>query len=150
MNEALRFLIAACALIAPAGLYAAGCGATKPDALDAVAVAPDTYKVLLENETIRILDVNLPAGAKEPAHSHLWPALIIEDAPRPGAPAEVRNFKSRWQAAQVRDAGDHTGKGPAHSLRIELKKGDCAAVKEPGAAADRRSGNSRSYDQGAV
>lgn len=131
MKEALRFLVAACALIAPAGLYAAGCGATKPDALDAVAVAPDTYKVLLENETIRILDVNLPAGAKEPAHSHVWPALLIEDTPRPGAPAAVRNFKSRWQAAQARDPGDHTGKGPVHSLQIELKKGDCAAVKNP-------------------
>jgi len=130
MIESLRVFVAACALVAPAGLYAAGCGAAKPDALDAAAAAPDTHKVLIDNETIRILDVNLPAGTKEPAHSHVWPAILIEDTPRPGAPPEVRNFESRWQPAQARDKGN-SGKTPVHYLRIELKKGDCVAVKNP-------------------
>jgi hypothetical protein len=127
----IRVFIATCALVAPAGLYAAGCGATKPDALDAVEIAPDTHKVLIDNDAIRILDVRLPAGAKEPEHSHVWPAILIEDTPRPGAPPEVRNFKSRWQGAQARHQDDNTGKSPVHYLRIELKKGDCVAVKNP-------------------
>ena len=44
-----------CALLGPSGLGAAGCGAAKPDARDAVAIAPDAHKVLIDNETIRIL-----------------------------------------------------------------------------------------------
>jgi hypothetical protein len=126
----LRLSIAASALLASASVYAANCGAAKPDALDAAAVAPGTHKVLIDNDSIRILDVNLPAGAKEPAHSHVWPAIIVEDAPRAGAPAAVRNFKSRWEGPQKNDAGE-TAKTPVHYLRIELKKGDCAAVKNP-------------------
>jgi hypothetical protein len=131
MIRSLRMLVAACTLLAPTGLFAAGCGATLPDALDAVAVAPATHKVLVENETVRILDVNLPAGAKEPAHSHVWPAIVIEDTPRPGAPPEVRNFRSRWEGPQARDSGGNRGQTPVHYLRIELKKGDCVAVKNP-------------------
>jgi len=131
MIRTVRISFAMCALIASVRLYAAGCGATKPDALDAVAVAPDTHKVLIDNETIRILDVNLPAGTKEPEHSRVWPAILIEDTPRRGAPPEVRNFESRWQGAQARDQGDHAGNSPVHYLRIELKKGDCVAVKNP-------------------
>ena len=115
----------------PASLSAAGCGATQPDAKDAAAVSPDFYKVLIDNDQIRILDVNLPAGAKEPAHSHLWPAIIIEDTQRPGEIPAVRNFKSRWEPAQAKAKGGNPGKDPYHALRIELKKGDCEPVKDP-------------------
>ena len=126
-----RVFVAACALLAPVALHAAACVAARQDARDAVAVAPDTYKVLIDNETIRILDVNLPAGAKEPAHSQVWPALVIADTPRPGAPPEVRNFESRWQEPRALGRGGNSGKTPLHYLQIELKKGDCAAVKNP-------------------
>jgi len=131
MIRSLTTFVAACTLLAPAGLRAAACGTAKPDARDAVAVAPDTHKVLIDNETIRILDVNLPAGSKEPAHSRVWPAIIIQDAARPGAPSEVRNFESRWQEARALDQGGNSGKTAVHYLEIDLKKGDCAAVKNP-------------------
>ena len=57
MIRSLRIFVATYTLVAPAGLHATGCGATKPDALDAVVVAADTHTVLMDNETIRILDV---------------------------------------------------------------------------------------------
>jgi len=131
MRNALLGLLTASALLAPASLYAAGCGTTKPDAKDAAAVSPDFYKVLIDNDQIRILDVNLPAGAKEPAHSHVWPAIIIEDTQRPGEIPAVRNFKSRWEAATSKAKGGNPGTEPYHALRIELKKGDCEPVKNP-------------------
>src|SRR6266852_7702154 len=58
------FLPAAVVLVVllPALMEAAGCGAIAPDALDAVAVAPQTHKVLLENDRVRVLEVSLPAG----------------------------------------------------------------------------------------
>jgi hypothetical protein len=127
----IRFLrlFLACALLAPAGLHAAACGLARPDARDAVAAAPDTHKVLIDNDTIRILDVNLPAGSKEPAYSRAWPAILIQDTPRPGAPPQVRNFESRWQEAHAPDQVTASGKTPVHYLEIDLKKGDCMAVK---------------------
>jgi len=132
MTSRFKITIAVLALAAPAGLYAAAaCGTAKPDALDAAAVAPDTHKVVIDNDSIRILDVSLAAGTKEPAHSHVWPALIIEDTPRSGAPEQVRNFKSHWEPAVKRDKGGDVGKAPVHYIRIELKKGDCAPVKNP-------------------
>jgi len=130
MIRSLAVFLATCALLVPSGLHAAVCGAAQPDARDAVAVAPDTHKVLIDNDTIRILDVNLPAGSKEAAHSQVWPAILIMDTPRPGAPAEVRNFESRWRQAGTLEQGK-SGKTPVHYLEIDLKKGDCAAVKNP-------------------
>jgi len=131
MIRSLAVFVATCTLPGPAALRAAGCGATQADARDAAAVAPATHKVLIENDTIRILDVNLPAGSKEPAHSHVWPAILILDTPRPGAPSEVRNFESRWQEPRASDQDGKNGKSPIHYLEIDLKKGDCAAVKNP-------------------
>jgi hypothetical protein len=119
------------ALLGPPGLRAAACGAARPDARDVVAIAPGTHKVLVENETIRILDVSLAAGSKEPPHSRVWPAILIVDTPRPGAPPEVRNFQSRWQQPRLPDRDGDGGKTPVHYVEIDLKKGDCAPVKNP-------------------
>jgi quercetin dioxygenase-like cupin family protein len=37
---------------------------------DPVKVAPETYKVVFENATVRVLRVNQPAGGKTPMHQH--------------------------------------------------------------------------------
>jgi len=127
MIRTLLGLAALSVLVVPCAAQAAQCGARKPDAQDAVAVSPQTHKVLLENDRVRVLDVNLPAGAKEPEHSHVWPALIIEDTPRAGAIPEVRDFKMRWEGPQLRGK---SGKVPVHYLRIEDKKADCEPSKD--------------------
>jgi hypothetical protein len=103
MIRALLGLAALSVLVVPSAIQAAQCGAAKPDARDAVAVSPQTHKVLLENDRVRVLDVSLPAGARGPEHSRVWPGLIIEDTPRAGAVPEVRNFKTRWEGRQARD-----------------------------------------------
>jgi len=40
---------------------------------DAVAVAPDHYRVLLENERVRVLEFRVEPGAKTQMHRHLSP-----------------------------------------------------------------------------
>src|SRR5919108_6184157 len=37
---------------------------------DAVKVAPDSYKVMLENDAVRVLEVRIKQGAKAEMHSH--------------------------------------------------------------------------------
>src|SRR5262245_62008707 len=44
-------------------------------AQDAAAVNPKTVHVTLENENVRVLEAELPAGGKEQMHSH--PASVI-------------------------------------------------------------------------
>jgi hypothetical protein len=46
------------------------------DPLDAVTAAPGFHRVLLENETVRVLDTLVPPGETVPLHSHCWPAVL--------------------------------------------------------------------------
>lgn len=47
------------------------------DALDAVVAAPESHKVLWENDDVRVLRVEIPAGVKEPAHTHRDPSVMM-------------------------------------------------------------------------
>lgn len=38
--------------------------------IDPVQVSPNNYKVLLENDQVRVLEMNLRAGEKDETHSH--------------------------------------------------------------------------------
>jgi hypothetical protein len=40
------------------------------DYIDPTKVAPDNYKLLMENEHVRVLQMDLPAGRKDNQHSH--------------------------------------------------------------------------------
>ena len=52
-----------------------------PDSLDAVLAAPNSHRVLLENDQVRVLEVTLAPGAHEPEHTHRWPSVMITDEP---------------------------------------------------------------------
>jgi len=125
-NALLRVLAAA--LLAPAGVYAAGCGDAKPRGVTSFELK--SFTVLIDNDTIRVSDVHLSVGGSWQENSPIWPALVIEDTQRPGEIAAVRNFKSRWEPAMV-PWKIEAGKEPYHALRIELKKGDCEPVANP-------------------
>jgi len=43
--------------------------------LDALVAAPDHHEVLLENDSIRVLDSLLTAGESTPIHTHSWPGV---------------------------------------------------------------------------
>ena len=45
-----------------------------PPSLDAVAAAPGNHRVLLENERVRVLEVVVAPGEREPVHAHCRPA----------------------------------------------------------------------------
>lgn len=46
-----------------------------PDALDAVAAAPEYHRVVLENDRVRVIDTRIPVGQNVPLHTHRWPAI---------------------------------------------------------------------------
>jgi hypothetical protein len=50
-----------------------------PDGYDAVQAAPDTHKVIFENEFVRVLEVSVPSpGTTIPMHHHRWPSFFLD------------------------------------------------------------------------
>ena len=49
---------------------------SKTSAQDPVKLEPELYKVLLDNEQVRVIDYHLPKGQKEPLHTHATPAVV--------------------------------------------------------------------------
>ena len=47
-----------------------------PENLDAVKAAPETHKVIFENEHVRVLEVTIAPHSKEPVHTHCWPSTL--------------------------------------------------------------------------
>jgi len=113
---------ATCALLFPAGLRAAGCGQIKPDATDAVTAAAGNHKVVLENDSVRVLEATVPLHSREVPHTHFWPSVFFE---------QTSGLKEPWKTVKIRwseggpskgfDSSDHD----RHNLLIELKSVDC-------------------------
>jgi hypothetical protein len=60
--------------------YAKGNPADWPKEMDAVIAAPKNHKVLLENDNVRVLEVTLLPGEKEPIHCHKWHSVLYIEA----------------------------------------------------------------------
>ena len=137
-NRRLLFPLAGL-VVAGAIALAAQDGPTWDPALDAVAAAPDSHRVLLENDLVRVLEVVIRPGEREPAHTHRWPSVMVGlDA------ARIRYYDSeqklRFETPEDRDldgaelSADWLGPEPLHAvenidemvfraLRVELKTG---------------------------
>jgi uncharacterized protein (TIGR02145 family) len=117
-----------------------GCSA----ALDAVAAAPGNHKVLFENEQVRVLDVVVPVGTREPVHAHCWPSVLyvmsrgklreydaagrvirqVTEEPKPSALPFVT-----WLPAGAPHALQNLDAQPIHLVRVELKDSRAAPLE---------------------
>lgn len=111
------------------------------DSLDAVEAAPDSHRVLLENDEVRVLRVIVPPGAIEPPHTHRWPSVMIADRP---ARIRYRNehgevaFESppdidhgarppSWMGPEGLHSVENIDETPYLAFRIELKRGSAGS-----------------------
>jgi quercetin dioxygenase-like cupin family protein len=93
------------------------------------------YKVLLENENVRVLEFRAKPGEKEPVHSHPAAVIYVFAAGKakfttPDGKSEVRESSAGttlWSGPATH-AYEYLGPGDAHVLIIEMK----TAVKAPG------------------
>jgi quercetin dioxygenase-like cupin family protein len=98
-------------------------------AQDPAVVLARTVKVKFENERVRVLEAELPAGAKEQMHSH--PAYVIYVL----AGGKVRNYAAdgKITEAEVKTgdvlyreplthAAENIGTTSLHMILVELKK----------------------------
>ena len=98
-------------------------------AQDPVKVAPDHFKVLLENAQVRVLGFHASAGTKIPLHSH--PAYISYSISGAGktkftsadgkmTEQTAKTGQATWHEAETH-ASEYQGAGSTHVLLVELK-----------------------------
>jgi len=58
-----------------------------PETMDALLAAPASHRVLLNNDRVRVLEVVIEPGAREPEHTHQAASLMILDEP-----AQIRYY----------------------------------------------------------
>lgn len=110
-----------------------------PANFDAVAAAPSSHVVLLEDEHIRVLRVEVPPGATEPVHDHRWPSVMVFEQPQPityityklvdGRPIETSRVDApalkAYQTVRGEPEGLHAvsnrGQKPFVAVRFEFK-----------------------------
>ena len=96
---------------------------------DAVKVAPDSYKVVLENDAVRVLEVRIKQGAKVEMHSHPRSVAICLNDQRlkftfPNGKSEDADLK-RGQTVWLdglSHAVENIGTEDVSSVVVELKK----------------------------
>lgn len=99
-------------------------------AQDAVATDPDKYKVLLENDNVRVLAYHDQPGEK--THQHRHPAFVLyaitpfkRTITLPDGKVILREFKAgevMWSEAQTH-IGENVGQTDTRVIMIELKQG---------------------------
>jgi hypothetical protein len=97
---------------------------------DAVEATPETTKKVFENDDIRVLEVTIKPGQKEPLHIHKWKGemVIIE-------PAKLRYYDeqgketralssccSDWRDIKGPHSSENIDSHPFKAYRIESKK----------------------------
>jgi hypothetical protein len=107
---------------------------------DAVAAAPGNHRVVLENDQVRVLQVEVAPSQTEPIHEHRWPSVMhiqsaqpavdIRYAMRNGQMVEAsrRNLPAGqppaalWFPGEGLHAVQNLGMAPYRLLRVELKQ----------------------------
>ena len=106
-------------------------------AQDPVPLYPQNYKVLLENDRVRVLDFQLKKGAKEDFHAH--PAAVTYVlAPFkirftfPDGSTKIREAKAGevFYGDALTHASENIGDTDAHGLLIEMKSATKSTASE--------------------
>jgi hypothetical protein len=106
-----------------------------PGELDALLAAPDSHRLLLETDGVRVLEVVIEPGAREPEHTHRWASVMIVDRP-----ARIRYYehgvqtfespigntpqpgpKASWMDPEGPHSVENIDISPYHALRVELR-----------------------------
>jgi len=98
-------------------------------AQDPVKVPPNNFKVLLENEHVRVLDFHSKSGDKIPMHSHpAYVTYVISGSGKTTFTSADGKVTERpataggttWRDAETH-ASEYTGPGATHVILVELK-----------------------------
>jgi beta-alanine degradation protein BauB len=96
---------------------------------DAVQASPDTHKVKLENERVRVLDIRVPAGGRVKMHTHPdgYLTVAFTDCRIKFAFADGKTTEAMIHAGDVTwsgpvtHSGENLGTSECHLLNVEPK-----------------------------
>jgi quercetin dioxygenase-like cupin family protein len=130
MRKANLLLLRSCLVIGLAALPLVA------RAQDPVKLAPEMYKVAIDNADARALDITIKPGGKVAMHSH--PASVITaytpcklrftSPDGKSSEAEFKPGDIAWRDAESH-AGENIGAADCHVLQVELKHAKPAAKK---------------------
>jgi len=97
--------------------------------LDAAKVSSKTHKTLFENDKVRVLEVTIEAGEKEPIHSHPYKSITIVEKPSRikyydedgNVLEEVEIEGVSWREPMGLHAAENVGESVFKGYRIEMK-----------------------------
>jgi hypothetical protein len=127
----MRFttVVISLSVVALAGLAAAAVQSQDAASMDPVAMYPENYRVLFEDERVRVLDFRLKKGAQEEFHTH--PANVAVFLGEFKIRFTLPDGKTALRDAHLGDVGDSSsavthaseniGATDAHGILIELK-----------------------------
>jgi quercetin dioxygenase-like cupin family protein len=116
-------------IVRAAALAGMACIPAAALAQDAVKTAPESYKVAVENASIRALDIRIPAGGRTPMHSHPASLLTVfgpckmrfTAADGKKSDVEFKGGEIVWREAETH-AGENIGPGECHAMQVEMKQ----------------------------
>ncbi len=108
-----------------------------PAELDAVIAAPDNHRVLMENDHVRVLEVQMVPRETENLHHHQWPSVlyimeaghfidrdadgnVIMDSRQMDGPLPLPF--TMWKDAEAPHSVENLGDEPIRLIRVELKQ----------------------------
>ncbi|QOY85853.1 cupin domain-containing protein [Paludibaculum fermentans] len=100
---------------------------------DALAAAPQHHKLLFENEEVKVLEVTVAPGVREPLHAHRYPSVLYYISAAhmkehsPGVPAVDRGLRADGTVIFLPVGPPHQMENlestkPLKAIRVELKK----------------------------
>ena len=92
--------------------------------LDAVQAAPKSHRVLIDNERVRVLEVVLQPGQREPVHTHEWPGVMYVTSAAPLRYFSATLTNGKW----VERAQETT----TPTLRVQPQSSAAATVRGAG------------------
>jgi quercetin dioxygenase-like cupin family protein len=130
MTTCRRILFAAVALVAIAGCSDPTSVAANPATeIDAVIVAPERFKVLVENEHVRVIEYALAPGEKDTPHTHPPKVSYVVSGGKlriyakdgESFEADEATGAARWDEARPWHYVENTGDTPVRILLVEVK-----------------------------
>jgi hypothetical protein len=104
-----------------------------PETMDATVAAPGSHRVLLENERVRVLEVVIEAGVREPEHTHQADSVMIIDEMARNryyvggtleseTPADLApGVRVLWMEPEGPHSVENIDEHRFHAIRVELK-----------------------------
>ena len=125
----ITIVLGAVVLIALVPLSAAGQAPASVRSIDAVSVSPDRFKILLENEHVRVIEYVLLPGERDQWHTHppkvsyvvAEGTLRITTEDGQSFLTEEKAGSATWMDTLGRHYAQNVGKTPVRIVLVEIK-----------------------------